>query len=509
MRPTVADPEESVEPGITVQGSAYACVPVWVLEADISSSARLLYVGLNSYVAGTGGSCTVRRETLTRRTGLSVATIGRAVRELEQIGALRVHGRVSKDGKRRANAYTLLFDSPDVRAADVAPAAAASGAAPAAPSAPSPAPAPSGGQPTHPEWLRYRGIFVGELGKKVTSFSAAAWERFVKAEGASKIKERATLAADCAEQYVKDLRRDRRGFDAVKQYAKSAEAFLSESEWEKHQPRPEPEEGHPVVDDWTYVAQASAPGERSFEERHALYAAAAAGDERAIGKLRRRLPARGFEAPDGVPARWPELIGVLGLRLPFYASDEDRAAFAACEGAAGGPVVADEAVEEASGSSATDFERVMSGEALAYDGQDPLEAALPAAEVSGGPVIWSETTPVEAAEGSSEAPAETAGGESADWPIEAVGEPSEAYSEAVSEAWRPAVAPPAPDPEGSPDVPAVDDSWGIGAAEAAARVAPYAPLGSAEDFRDRLTMLADHDMRHRGEGGVEGQEELF
>lgn len=509
MRPTVADPEESVEPGVTVQGSAYACVPVWVLEADISSSARLLYVGLNSYVAGTGGSCTVRRETLTRRTGLSVATIGRAVRELEQIGALRVHGRVSKDGKRRANAYTLLFDSPAVRAADVAPADAAPGVAPAVPLAPSPVPAPSGGQPTHPEWGRYAAVFTGELGKKVTSFSAAAWERFVKAEGASKIKERATLAADCAEQYVKDLRRDRRGFDAVKQYAKSAEAFLSESEWEKHQPRPEPEEGHPVVDDWSAGARSSVPGEKSFEERHALYAAAAAGDERAIGKLLRRLPVRGFEAPDGVPARWPELIGVLGLRLPFYASDEDRAAFAACEGAAGGPVVAEEAVEEASGSSATDFERVMSGEALAYDGQDPLEAALPAAEVSGGPVIWSETTPVEAAEGSSEAPAETAGGESADWPVEAVGEPSEAYSEAVSEAWRPTVAPPAPDPERSPDVPAVDDSWGIGAAEAAARVAPYAPLGSAEDFRDRLTMLADYAIRHRGEGGVEGQEELF
>lgn len=499
MRPTVADPEEFVEPGVAVRGSAYACVPVWVLEADISSSARLLYVGLNSYVAGAGGACTVRRETLTKRTGLSVATIGRAVRELERIGALRVHGRVSKDGKRRANAYTLLFDSPDVREVD-----GAASPAPAAPSAPSPAPAPSGGQPTHPEWLRYRGIFVNELGKKVTSFSAAAWERFVKAEGASKIKERSALAADCAEQYVKDLRRDSRGFDAVKKYAKSAEAFLSEGEWEKHRPRLEPERGRPVVDDWTSAAREPVPGGGSFEERHALYAAAAAGDERAIGKLLRLLPVRGFEAPDGVPARWPELIGVLGLRLPFYASEEDRAAFAAHEGAAGSEV-SEEAVELPD----ADFERLMSGESLAYDGRDPLEAALPAAEVSGGPVIWSEPAPVEAAEGSSEAPAEADCGESADWPVEAVGEPSEAYSEALTAAWVPTVAPPAPNPERSPDVPTVDDEWGIGAAEAAARTAPYAPLGSAEDFRDRATMLADYGMRHRGEGGVEGQEELF
>lgn len=508
MKPTVADLEESAEPGVAVQGSAYACVPVWVLEADISSSARLLYIGLNSYVSGVSGACNVRRETLTKRTGLSVATIGRAVRELERIGALRVHGRVSRDGKRRANVYTLLFDSPDVReAAASVPAVASLGAtAAAAPSAPSPAPAPSGSQPTHPEWLRYRGIFVDELGKKVTSFSAAAWERFVKAEGASGIKERATLAADCAEQYVKDLKRDRRGFDAVKKYAKSAETFLSEGEWEKHLPKPEPEQGSPVVDDWSAGAQASVAGEKSFEERHALYAAAAAGDERAVGKLLRQLPVRGFEAPDGVPARWPELIGVLGLRLPFYASEEDRAAFAAHESAAENSEASEEAVESPDAA----FERLMSGESLAYDGQDPKDAALPAAEASGGPVIWSGRTPVASSGSPSVAPMEPAGGNGGDWPLEAVGEPSEAYSEAVAEAWGPVVAPPAPEPMGSPDdVPVVDDEYGIAAGEAAARVAPYAPLGSAEDFRDKATMLANHEICHRYGGVIEEQEELF
>ena len=320
------------------------------------------------------------------------------------------------------------------------------------------------------------------------------------------IDARASLAADCAEQYVKDLRAERRGFDAVKKYAKSAETFLSEGEWEKHLPKPEPEQGSPVVDDWSAGAQAPVAGEKSFEERHALYAAAAAGDERAVGKLLRQLPVRGFEAPDGVPARWPELIGVLGLRLPFYASEEDRAAFAAHESAAGGQAVAEEAVED----SAADFERLMSGASLAYGGQDPKEVALPAAEALGGPVIWSEPAPAGASGGSSVAPVEPAGGNGGDWPVEAIGEPSEAYSEAVEAAWEPAVAPPAPEPMGSPDdVPVVGDEYGIAAGEAAARVAPYAPLGSAEDFRDKATMLANHEICHRYGGVIEEQEELF
>lgn len=194
------------------------------------------------------------------------------------------------------------------------------------------APAPSKGFPSHPEWQRYAAAFKA-LGKDLTRFSAQAWLRFVQQDGASPkaIDARAALAADCAEQYVKDLRAGRRGFDIAKGYAKSAENFLAEGVWEAHRPRPEvpqPEPGEAMED----RSRGEAAPEVPFEERHADYARAAAGDEAAVEALRRVLPSRFFEAPAGVPARWPGLIGVLGLRESFTSTAEDRAAFARAAG---------------------------------------------------------------------------------------------------------------------------------------------------------------------------------
>lgn len=208
-----------------------------------------------------------------------------------------------------------------------------SAASPAEPEpAPEPEPTPGKGFPSHPEWRRYEAAFRS-IGKEVGRFSAQAWLRFVQQDGTSPkaIDARAALAADCAEQYVKDLRRERRGFDVAKGYAKSAENFLAEGVWEAHRPRPEvpqPEPGEAVEDRSSGEAAPEVP----FEEKHADYARAAAGDEAAVEALRRVLPSRFFEAPAGVPARWPGLIGVLGLRESFMSTAEDRAAFARAAG---------------------------------------------------------------------------------------------------------------------------------------------------------------------------------
>lgn len=316
------------------------------------------------------------------------------------------------------------------------------------------APASSKGFPSHPEWRRYAAAFKA-LGKDLNRFSVQAWMRFVQQDGRSPeaIDSRASLAADRAEQYVRDLRRGRRGFETEKGYAKSAEAFLSEGEWEKHPPRPEapqPVQGAPLTEDWGDAAGADAP-EESFEERHAEYARAAAGDEDAIRGLRRLMPSRFFEAPDGVAARWPNLIGLLGLREPFSATPEDREAFAR---AAGG-----------------------------------VAAEEPADAPEGAPVDAPEADPGACEEGG------------VPWPVAPVGTPSEAYTEACAQPWEPHLAPPAPEPEASPDEPAAagDDEWGIAEGERAARSARYSAMGSAEEFREQALLASQGPLWGEGD----------
>ena len=419
-----------------VKGTSFAMIPAWVLEADIPATAKVVYAGLQGFVSGRAGDCVVRRETLAARVGVSARTVSNALRALLGIGAVRAEQR--RSGKRQyASRYTVVFDRPSGGVVSPEP-------------KPEPKPEPGEGFPSHPEWQRYAAAFQS-LDKKISRFSAQAWMRFVQQDGRSPeaIDARAALAADHAEQYAKDLRHGRRGFETEKGYAKSAEAFLAEGEWEKHPPRPEapqPAQGAPLTEDWGDAAGADVP-EESFEERYSEYARAAAGDEGAIRRLRRMMPVRSFEAPDGVPARWPALIGLLGLREPFRAVPEDREAFAR--------------------------------HAQAVEAEGGVEA-----EPDGAPVGASEGAP-EADPGACEE-----GGVS--WPVAPVGTPSEAYTEACAKPWEPHLAPPAPEPEASPDEPvaAGDDEWGIAEGERAARSARYSAMGSAEEFREQALLAS-------------------
>ena len=426
-----------------VKGTSFAMLPTWVLEADVPATAKVVYAGLQGFVSGREGDCVVRRATLAARVGVSARTVGNALRALVEIGAVRVQRR--RSGRRQyASRYRIVFDCPREGGEGLLPEP-----APEPAPEPEPAPRPSKGFPSHPEWGRYAAAFRS-LDKKISRFSVQAWMRFVQQDGASPkaIDARATLAADHAEQYVKDLRHERRGFDVAKGYAKSAEAFLAEGEWEKHPPRPEapqPAPGAPLTEDWGDAAGADVP-EESFEERYSEYARAAAGDEGAIRRLRRMMPVRSFEAPDGVPARWPALIGLLGLREPFRAVPEDR-------------------------------------EAFARHAQAEEAAAAPEGGV-GAPVDAPEEAP-EADPGACEE-----GGVA--WPVAPVGTPSEAYTEACAKPWEPHLAPPAPEPEASPDEPvaAGDDEWGIAEGERAARSARYSAMGSAEEFREQALLAS-------------------
>lgn len=384
----------------------------------------------------------------------------------------RRYGRLVSEMDDDSTPSVLSDERPDEGEGDEppspAPAPASSPALESVPAprpAPEPEPAPSKGFPSHPEWRRYAAAFKA-LGKDLNRFSVQAWMRFVQQDGRSPeaIDARASLAADHAEQYVKDMRRERRGFEVAKVYAKSAEAFLAEGVWEKHPPRPEapqPAPGAPLTEEWGAAAGADVP-EESFEERHSEYARAAAGDEGAIRRLRRMMPVRSFEAPDGVPARWPALIGLLGLREPFRAVPEDREAFARHAQA-----------EEAEGAVAAPEGGVEAEEAEPVDAPEEASEADPGACEEGG----------------------------VSWPVAPVGTPSEAYTEACAKPWEPHLAPPAPEPEASPDEPAAvgDDEWGIAEGERAARSARYSAMGSAEEFREQALLASQGPLWGEGD----------
>ena len=89
----------------------WSVVPEWVLDAEVSDRAIRLYALLGRYADGNGESYAKRR-TLSERMRCSVASVDRAVLELNEIGALEVDERHRDDGSQSSNLYTLRMSSP-------------------------------------------------------------------------------------------------------------------------------------------------------------------------------------------------------------------------------------------------------------------------------------------------------------------------------------------------------------------------------------------------------------
>lgn len=93
----------------------YAQVPRWVVRSHgaLSGNAVHLYGVLMSYADNDTKAAFPSRSRLANDMGRSVDTIKRAMRELEQYGALRVERRKSKvTGANISNRYTLIFSDP-------------------------------------------------------------------------------------------------------------------------------------------------------------------------------------------------------------------------------------------------------------------------------------------------------------------------------------------------------------------------------------------------------------
>lgn len=90
----------------------WASIPRWLLySADITANAKLVYVVIQSHVDDRG-TAYPSRETIAAEAGLSVATVKRAVRELQQIGVVAAVPRRDRAGRQASNLYRVSTTRP-------------------------------------------------------------------------------------------------------------------------------------------------------------------------------------------------------------------------------------------------------------------------------------------------------------------------------------------------------------------------------------------------------------
>jgi len=89
----------------------FAIIPEWVIDLPISDRGVRLYALLARYADNDGFSWPSRK-TLAQRLGKSVDVLDRAVKELQEYGALYVTPRYDEAGDRTSNGYTLVRARP-------------------------------------------------------------------------------------------------------------------------------------------------------------------------------------------------------------------------------------------------------------------------------------------------------------------------------------------------------------------------------------------------------------
>jgi hypothetical protein len=83
---------------------AYAVIPEWILDSDISAQAVRLFGVLDRYV-GQNAEAWPSRKTLAARMNCSTNTVDRAIEELVKIRAITVDSRFREDGSRTSSSY--------------------------------------------------------------------------------------------------------------------------------------------------------------------------------------------------------------------------------------------------------------------------------------------------------------------------------------------------------------------------------------------------------------------
>lgn len=78
----------------------------WIIESKISDKSKVVYVVLCGF-ADSEGKCYPSRSTIANRAGCSVKSVDRAIKELEQIKAIKVYREKKADGSNAVNKYFL------------------------------------------------------------------------------------------------------------------------------------------------------------------------------------------------------------------------------------------------------------------------------------------------------------------------------------------------------------------------------------------------------------------
>jgi hypothetical protein len=90
----------------------FAIIPEWVMLADISKSAVLVYLILQRCTNDETKTCWPSRETIGQRARVSTATVDKCLKELREVGAIQIIHRKKGPGMNSSNLYRLITARP-------------------------------------------------------------------------------------------------------------------------------------------------------------------------------------------------------------------------------------------------------------------------------------------------------------------------------------------------------------------------------------------------------------
>ena len=88
----------------------FSIVPEWLTESDVSDNAFRVYATLCRYADKDDGSCYPSIKHLGDRCNKSVSSVKRALKELKDLGAIKIQPRYIEEKGQTSNLYTVIYN---------------------------------------------------------------------------------------------------------------------------------------------------------------------------------------------------------------------------------------------------------------------------------------------------------------------------------------------------------------------------------------------------------------
>lgn len=108
--------------GVSSETGPWAVVPLWVITGASAIGVKLYALLAAKWANRETASCFPSKRSIGSLLGVSESTVERAIKELVEIGALRVQPRTRQDGSPTSNLYTLVQVAPEPEGASATPA---------------------------------------------------------------------------------------------------------------------------------------------------------------------------------------------------------------------------------------------------------------------------------------------------------------------------------------------------------------------------------------------------